>query len=403
MQLKYSTYKDYLEGNNNYSLHECDICGGPRELSTEDLDIVIENRIMHFKGFFLLTCINCGKGCLPQHSKQMIDGCYRIMVKEGHYEGIQKYNGYKKKFNYCQEYDFIYDHRDYYNIPGLCLDEENPEEGYLTPVFFEKKVLIYFMHDPDYRMNLFSETYGTVSFKGEWNVPFGINRNGKVVFWLGDLAYLDSTSLQIMKPHNIESDHKIIDSEFYAAQLGCVWSEPNKELRACYKKEELFKLILKRYNINLSHLEDEVKKQIEDFAKPIIITKKTIEPAINMLHKVIIEGVDLKSFKELYLKISTEPQKGYKDWKSIKLYQALLENVISEKDDVQEIIAPLYLINDLRQYYDHLLPNEKKEDIEANVKVSLGIASFEDIDMVYDGLIDRLNNLFQYLIIGYSD
>ncbi len=403
MNLKYNTYADYSEEYRIYNFHECNICNSPRELSVEDLDVVIENRIMHFKDFLVLTCTKCNESCLPQHSKKMIDGCYKIMVKEGHFEGIQKYNGYKKKFMYCQEHDFKYDYRDYYNIPGLCFDEEHSEEGFLTPVYFKKKVLIYFMHDPDYGMNLFSETYGTISFKDEWNVPFGINSNGKVVFWLGDLSFMDITSLEIMKPHNIDSDHKLVDSEFYVAQLSCVWSEPNKELRACYKKKELFNLILKRYDVDLFHLDAEVAKQMTDFVKPIIITKKTIEPAINMLHKVLIEGVNLTSFRELYLKLYTQPKKGYQDWKSIKLYQTLLERIISDKDDVKEVIAPLYLINDLRQYYDHLLPAEKKEAIEVNVKTSLGIDSFDNIDMVYDELIDRLNTLFQYLIIGYSD
>lgn len=30
---------------------------------------------------------------------------------------------YKKKFEYCKETDYKYDHKDYYNIPGLCYDE----------------------------------------------------------------------------------------------------------------------------------------------------------------------------------------------------------------------------------------------------------------------------------------
>lgn len=402
MYLKYNTYADFAEESQIYNFHECHACNSARELSIEDLDITIEHRSMHFKDFLVLTCINCSKSCLPQHSKQMIDGCYRIMVKEGHYEGIQTYNGYKKKFKYCQEQDFKYDYRDYYNIPGLCFDEEHSEEGFLTPVYFTKKVLVYFMHDPEYKMNLFSESYGTISFKDEWNAPFGINRNGKVIFWLGDLSYMDTTSLGIMKPHNIDSDHKLVDSEFYAAQLGCVWSEPNKELRVCYKKKELLNQLLNRYNVDLFHLDDEIEQQMNDFVKPILITKKSIEPVINMLHKVLVEGVDINSFRQLYLELYKQPQKGYKEWKSIKLYQALLEKVISDKDDIKEIIAPLYLLNDLRQYYDHLLSNEKKENIESNVTNSLGIDSFNDIDRVYDGLINRLDTLFQYLVVGYS-
>ena len=36
------------------------------------------------------------------------------MLERGHYEGIHKYRGYKKKFEYCKDKDFIYDHRDYW-------------------------------------------------------------------------------------------------------------------------------------------------------------------------------------------------------------------------------------------------------------------------------------------------
>jgi hypothetical protein len=83
---------------------------------------------------------------------------------------------------------------------------------------------------------LFSETYGYIRFKDEWDIPFGLNRRGNLVFWLGDLNETDDTYLSIIKPFNIESDHQLIDSEFYAAQMCCTWSQPNKELNIYYKK-----------------------------------------------------------------------------------------------------------------------------------------------------------------------
>ncbi|MEK5489813.1 hypothetical protein MKZ24_03620 [Paenibacillus sp. FSL R7-0297] len=400
--MKFEAYDEFLKEYNKYNYHNCE-CGGVRELSVEDLEVVIENRSMLFEEFILLTCLDCGTSCLPQYSKQMIGGCYKIMIDEGHLKGVQRYNGYKKQFNYCLEQNFTYDHRDYYNIPGLCFDEEHSEEGFLVPVYFSKKVLLYFMHDPDYKMMLFSETYGHLRFRDEWDVPFGINRNGIVVFWLGDLNYMDSTSLSYMKPHNIQSDHQLVQSEFYAAQMSCAWSQPNKELNVCYKKKELFEQFQKRYGVDLFHLDEEVTEHMNAFIKPVIITTRSIESAINMLHKVLIEGVNISSFKKLYLQLYPQPQKGFEDWKSIKLYQAVLENVVKKDDDIKDIIAPLYLLNDLRQYYDHLLPKEKRSNIEGNIIKSLGISSFKNIDEVYIGLIDKLNILFQYLIVGYSD
>lgn len=303
--------------------------------------------------------------------------------------------------------NFVYDHRDYESIPGLCHDDEHSTEGFLTPVFFSIKSLLYPMHDPDYNLNLALETYGHLSYKDEWIVSFGINRNNKVVFWLGDLAYMDNHTLEILKPHNVESDHQLVDSEFYAGQMCCIWSEPNRELKLCYKKFELFDNIESIHNLSLHHLTEESKEQMELFQKPIVFTEKSIEPAIEMLNKVLIEGVNLIEFRKLYEKIYPSPSKGYTEWKSIKLYQSLLENIISDddnidKDKIRNIMAPLYLLNDLRNYYDHLLPTEKREDIKKNIVNSLGLKDFKDIELIYNLMIDGLLVLFEYLLIGNS-
>ena len=122
---------------------------------------------------------------LPEHSKILISSIYNQMVEEGQNEVYKVWKGRYKKFNYCISQDFIYDHRDYYSIPGLCYDDEHSEEGFLTPVYFTKKVLLYFLHDPDYYVNLASETYGDFQYKDLWAIPFGINRTGKdcVLAW----------------------------------------------------------------------------------------------------------------------------------------------------------------------------------------------------------------------------
>ena len=76
--------------------------------------------------------------------------------------------------------------------------------------------------------------------------------------------------------------------------------------------------------------------------------------------------------------------------------------VLSDKDDLREIMSPLYLLNDLRQYYDHLLSESKRESIKENVIKSLGFSSFEDIDEIYWKLLNGLSVLFEYLIICFN-
>lgn len=38
------------------------------------------------------------------------------------------------------------------------------------------------MHHPEYTLSIFSETYGVLGYKDEFEIPFGINTNKKVVF-----------------------------------------------------------------------------------------------------------------------------------------------------------------------------------------------------------------------------
>lgn len=79
-----------------------------------------------------------------------------------------------------------------------------------------------------------------------------------------------------------------------------------------------------------------------------------------MLHKVLIEVVNIKGFRELYCELYPETRGKHEDWKSIKYYEALSQKVLQPPEDTKVIIAPLYLLNDFRQYYDHLLSLEKK-------------------------------------------
>ena len=98
----------------------------------------------------------------------------------------------KRNLNIVKKQDYKYDHKDYYNIPGLCYDEEHSTEGFLTPVYFDRKALIYFISVPDFEVDIFSETYGHIGKKDpqgvyiyDWDVPFGFNSNWKVSILVG--------------------------------------------------------------------------------------------------------------------------------------------------------------------------------------------------------------------------
>src|SRR5665647_576401 len=122
------------EALNHYQSHECSRCGGFLEMNIDPLDVIVEDRIMHFLSIPVLKCVKCEKSHLSEFAKIMIHGCCKVMIQNDKFEGEFNSSGYRKRYNYCIEKDFIYDHRDYESIPGLCYDEEHSEEGFLTPV-----------------------------------------------------------------------------------------------------------------------------------------------------------------------------------------------------------------------------------------------------------------------------
>lgn len=250
-------------------------------------------------------------------------------------------------------------------------------------------------------MELFSESYGNFGKIDDWNIPFGINTNGKVVFWLGDLDTIDVKTLSILKCYNIPSDHKIICSEFYAAQLCCVWANPNKEYQLYELRNKLYDLINHKQHIKLYHLEKEVASLIQSYCKPIVINLDALKNFVEIFHKVIIEGVNINELQRLY-KNNIDCCDNIDKLGSIKLYELILGKFINNNEKLRGVIAPLYVLNDLRIYFDHLLSTDELNRHKDNILKTTGVASLKQINDIYEYLLKNIAIFYQYAIIIYS-
>lgn len=255
------------------------------------------------------------------------------------------------------------------------------------------------MHHPEYGLNLFSETYGNIEGDG-FVVSFGINKNDKVVFWLGDLDTLDKNTLLALKANNILSDHTLVESEFYDAQLNVLFSEPIIERRIINLRNKFYDNFQASYGLSLHHLETEVLESINEIQKPITYSSLEVKPVISALHKILIEAVSLSKLKQHYEATVNDKDRNYTSWKSIKYFESHLSNIIVDKDLLKETIAPLYILNDLRIIYFHLLPDAKIHERKRNAACSLGISSFENTKDLYETFMEELENLFIILIKG---
>lgn len=81
MQWEFATYPDFIEEYKTYHFDKCSSCGFNCELSESDVECIIEDKRMCFQQLLVLRCSGCGKTYLPEYSKSMVDGAYRMLRK----------------------------------------------------------------------------------------------------------------------------------------------------------------------------------------------------------------------------------------------------------------------------------------------------------------------------------
>lgn len=125
----YDTIADFKE--KAYVLkHQCG-CGGTFEINVEASEGKIEYITLKFQDLHIFVCLNCGMHYLPHNTSCLIASTYAQAIEQNQASGEFWRKEYRERFNYCEEYNFLYGFYDYYNIPGLSFDEEHSEPGFL--------------------------------------------------------------------------------------------------------------------------------------------------------------------------------------------------------------------------------------------------------------------------------
>ena len=94
---------------------------------------------------------------------------------------------------------------------------------FLTPVFFDIKVLDKYKNDPrNYVIN-----DSNICFLSEWSIPFNVNKERKVSVWLGDLGRIPYEEQKYWKTFNIRPEGKM-DSKFLDRQIRGIWTDASR-------------------------------------------------------------------------------------------------------------------------------------------------------------------------------
>ncbi|WP_157047571.1 hypothetical protein [Cellulosilyticum ruminicola] len=82
-----------------------------------------------------------------------------------------------------------------------------------------------------------------------------------------------------------------METELYQAQMNCIFSEPILEERIIQLRTGFYNRMIKQVNVDLSHLEDEIKQKKESVAKPISYSEREVSTNIIALDGILNEGI----------------------------------------------------------------------------------------------------------------
>ena len=294
----------------------------------------------------------------------------------------------RPRFNYCKV-PFSYDPRDYYYFPGLY---RVSGDEYLTPVFFNKEVLLKYIHHPDYAVEFASDTYGTIHTRVKDSIAFGVNRSDRVIMWLGDIDRLPETEQHYLRSENVESDHDVAP-QFYEAQIDVEFTPPSRENALLRARHEIANRIIEKLGVKLTQLDLEQLEVMRRIARPIIWDDNNVGRIIDSLNKVLVETINTKALKRDLHAINH----GFDSTKvnSLKLLQNWLEKRCGVAD-ADEVLRPLFVLYDLRIVFAHLVSVRKKKKTLTSACQRLALPNRpENVEAIYDALIDQLKKMYK--------
>ncbi|MCD9840013.1 hypothetical protein LVR66_02100 [Klebsiella pneumoniae] len=363
--------------------------GLPLELSFEEIKTELLDVTVRCSGLPLLKEQKSGDIYFPDKSKMIIHYHVQEALKadERTIYIAPREDRKDKRYHFCEGFNFSYSSIDYEFIPGLYREWN---DGFLTPVFFNISVLNKYSQSPDYILDLFSSTYGNITNKNdEWIISFGINKNKKVIMWLGDIDKLPEKEKYYLLSENVESDHSI-HSEFYNAQIDVKWSDPSIENEVFELRKKISDKANYKHGHPMNKLEGEISNIISNLDKPVYWEDKHVSPIIESLNRVFIESLNVELFKASISKL--ENKIDIKNLKGLKLYSLWLKEYL-RMDDSDKIMCPFFVLYDFRIMVCHLQSEQSKSEQLKSINKRLNIDEENcDYEIIYEKLFEQLKD-----------
>lgn len=357
----------------------CGVCEGHLDLAFADYRNIVSGVDISVKDLPVLRCENCSKDYLPDHSRFAIIRHHELATLRGSNAVRATRKPLEKTFPLAKV-PFLYDADDYYYIPGLSREWD---DGFLTPVFFNKKVLLKYDADPAYKVSFASTTYGTIDMESAY-ISFGINKNGKVVMWLGDIAKLPEPEQYYLRSENVPSDHSI-GCEFYDGQIECIYTPLSREQTLFAARSAFFEACAAKFGIKIAYLDAEVLDLALGFNGPVIDSEQTRKQAADTLNRIYVESIDNGALGSIMTRAGLDP----KNLGGLKRLQAAL-GTLALGGELASLLSPFFVLYDLRVAYSHLGSADSTVARLKTVTDRLGLEDGAGLLAIYDALVAAL-------------
>lgn len=364
----------------------CDLCEGHLDLAFTDWEDDVSDVHIRVEGLPVLRCPACNRDHLPDGSRFALIRVFEQATERGAPAVSVKRKKRSDTFNFTNV-PFSYDADDYFYIPGL----ERPfDVGFLTPVFFNREVLLKYDSSPRYRVQFASTTYGTI-YSDEDIVSFGINRHGKVVMWLGDIAKMPEAEQYYLRSENVPSDHSI-GGEFYDGQIECKFTAITAENALFQARSDFIDACYVRFKTKIAQLDAEVVTLSLQFNAPVVDTEKERRHVADTLNKIYLESLDSGALGTILKGLGGDP----KELGSLKRLQAVM-TAATTGADIAALLSPFFVLYDLRVAYSHLTSDEKSAAIMEKVTDRLGLPRNADLFAIYGRLVPAMTDCLEKL------
>ena len=259
--------------------------------------------------------------------------------------------------------------------------EQISPDGYLTPVYFNKQVLIRYLYDSRFYCDFASETYGTIG-NDDFSISFGINKNGSVLMWVGDIMNNIPQREQFYLLVENKEPEGDAESEFYEAQINAQFTEPPLEITTLNKVEKLNSAFEAKYACFL-YKERSVEERIDEarrYKRILMNDTDDFKRFITELNEIINESTNNTALRALLDEKGVAYKKGSKGNKLLeKVYTSIL-------GDTNNTIAPFFFLYDLRLWAAHT----GKDDVLADVTKNLCLAQNSEFKDILDALLTSI-------------